>query len=193
MTDAVVVSDEVLPFEGAARPAENTRFAQALASHQSLVFSVAYHILRNAALAEEIAQDVFLRLYRDLDHIEGPSHLVHWLRRTTTHRCLDLLRSSAHRRQIPLEEADEAEIPAALPLEVDPLVARDVRRLVSELPPAARAVIVLRYQEDMDPREISRVLEVPVNTVKSRLQRALSVLRNRFASLEEARHGRDGE
>jgi RNA polymerase sigma-70 factor, ECF subfamily len=188
MAEARLVSEGVLPIAGEARPAAGARFVEALSAHQSLVFSLAYHLLRNAAWAEEVAQDVFLRLYRDLDRIDGPAHLVHWLRRTTTHRCLDLLRRSAHRRQVSLEEAEEAVLSAPQPAEADPLVARDVRRLVSQLPPSARAVIVLRYQEDLDPREIARVLDLPVNTVKSRLQRALTVLRGRFASLEESRH-----
>lgn len=193
MSEAGFVSEGALSIEGEARPAAGARFAEVLTSHQSLVFSLAYHLLRNAALAEEVAQDVFLRLYRDLDRLDGPAHVIHWLRRTTTHRCLDLLRRSAHRRHVPLDEAEEAGLPATNPVETDPLLARDVRRLVSELPPDARAVVVLRYQEDLEPREIARVLDLPVNTVKSRLQRALIVLRGRFASLEESRHGRDGE
>jgi RNA polymerase sigma-70 factor (ECF subfamily) len=135
---------------------------------------------------------VFLRLYRDIDRIHEPLHLVRWLRRTTTHRCLDLLRRSAGRRQVPLEEIEQTEL-AAAPVAADPLVARDLRRLVAELPPDARAVVVLRYQEDLDPREIAQVLDLPLNTVKSRLQRALSALRARLASLEGSRHGRVGE
>lgn len=186
MAEAGLVSEGALPAEGEApRSAASARFVEALTSHQSLVFSLAYHFLRNAALAEEIAQEVFLRLFQDLDRVGGPAHLLHWLRRTTTHRCLDVLRRPGHRRQVPL---DDVEIPAPCPAEPDPLVARDVRRLVSRLPPTARAVIVLRYQEDLDPREIADILGVPVNTVKSRLQRALAVLRGRLASLEETRH-----
>jgi RNA polymerase sigma-70 factor (ECF subfamily) len=159
--------------------------AQAVAGHQSLVFSVAYHLLHSVALAEEIAQEVFLRLHRDLCRIQGPSHLVHWLRRTTTHRCLDVLRRQAGRRQVPLEEAD---LPAPQVAERDPLLGRTLRRLVAELPPTARAVVVLRYQEDLDPREIAQVLDLPVNTVKSRLHRALAALRGRLTELEESSH-----
>lgn len=185
MAQAELVSDGALPVGAEARSAASARFVEALRSHQSLVYSLAYHFLRNAALAEETAQEVFLRLYQDLDRIGDAAHLVHWLRRTTTHRCLDVLRHSAHRRHVPLEEV---EIPAPRPAEPDPLVARDVRRLVSELPPGARAVIVLRYQEDLDPREIAGILDVPLNTVKSRLQRALAVLRGRLAGIEESGH-----
>jgi RNA polymerase sigma-70 factor (ECF subfamily) len=162
-------------------------FADAVTAHQSLVFSIAYHLLHNASLAEETAQDVFFRLYRDYHKITNASHLLHWLRRTTTHRCLDLLRSSEKRTQVSL---DDVEI-QSLPPEQDPMLARTVRRLVADLPAVARAVVVLRYQEDMEPREIAQALDLPVNTVKSRLQRALNMLRGRLAALEESRHASD--
>jgi RNA polymerase sigma-70 factor (ECF subfamily) len=160
-------------------------FADALKRHQSLVFSLAYHMLRNAAAAEDIAQDVFLRLFRDIHRIESESHLVHWLRRTTIHRCLDVRRRSGGRRHASLEDVD---IAAPRPAEPDPILAQTLRRFLTELPAVARAVVVLRYQEDLEPREIALTLDLPVNTVKSRLQRALKVLRGRFAALEERGH-----
>jgi RNA polymerase sigma-70 factor (ECF subfamily) len=161
-------------------------FANAVATHQSLVFSIAFHILHNASLAEDTAQEVFFRLYRDYRKIKNASHLIYWLRRTTTHRCLDLLRSSERRPQISLEEI---ELPLPSPAtDQDPILARTLRGLVAELPADARAVVVLRFQEDLEPREIAQVLDLPVNTVKSRLQRALIVLRAKLASLEESCH-----
>jgi RNA polymerase sigma-70 factor (ECF subfamily) len=160
-------------------------FTEAVTAHQSLVFSIAYHMLRNASLAEETAQEVFLRLYRDYHKIQNSAHLTYWLRRTTTHRCLDTLRRFEDRRLIPLDEVEVASPPSA---ERDPLLARTLRGFIAELPANARIVVVLRYQEDLDPREIARVLDLPVNTVKSRLQRALIVLRDRLAALEESRH-----
>ena len=186
MRDSGLSFERLPPAEDPGPPAGSRgTFVEALAAHQSLVFSLAYHILRNAALAEEVAQEVFLRLYRDFDHIADPTHLAHWLRRTTTHRCLDLLRRSRRRRQVAL---DEAEIPAPRAVERDPLMTRTLRRLVAELPANARAAVVLRYQEGLEPREIAEVLDLPVNTVKSRLQRALSLLRRRLAQIEETSH-----
>ena len=161
-------------------------FADAVTTHQSLVFSIAYHILHNPALAEETAQDVFFRLYRDHHKIKSASHLIHWLRRTTTHRCLDILRQSERRSQVSL---DEVEVPmASAQPDHDPVMTQTLRRFVAELPAGARAVVVLRFQEDLEPKEIAEVLDLPVNTVKSRLQRALMVLRAKLASLEESHH-----
>jgi RNA polymerase sigma-70 factor, ECF subfamily len=168
--------------DGTATPA----FADAVVMYQSLVFSIACHILHNVPLAEEIAQDVFVRLYQDYTKIKSSLHLIFWLRRTTTHRCLDMLRHSKKHPQVPLEEMDIPQPSSST--DQDPMLARTLQRLVAELPAGARAVIVLRFQEDLEPREIAEVLDLPVNTVKSRLQRALIVLRGKLASLEESYH-----
>jgi RNA polymerase sigma-70 factor (ECF subfamily) len=156
-------------------------FVDAVTMHQSLVFSIAYHILHSRVLAEETAQDVFFRLYQDQHKIKSASHLIHWLRRTTTHRCLDILRQSERRPQVSLDEI-KAPLPSVQP-EQDPVLSQKLRHLVADLPAGTRAVVVLRFQEDLEPKEIAEVLGLPVNTVKSRLQRALIVLRGRLESL----------
>lgn len=103
-------------------------FVDAVTTHQSLVFSVAHHILHNATLAEETAQDVFFRLYQDYHRIKSSSHLIHWLRRTTTHRCLDILRHSERHSQITLDDI-EIHLPSAQP-DQDPILGQTLRRLV---------------------------------------------------------------
>jgi len=62
----------------------------------------------------------------------------------------------------------------------DPLLDRRLKRLISELPETQRAVVTLRYQEDLDPSEICRIVGLPVNTVKSHLHRALQALRRKL-------------
>ena len=164
-------------------------FTDAVTIHQSLVFSIAYHLLHNSSLAEEVAQDVFFRLYRDYHKIRSASHLIHWLRRTTTHRCLDALRRIERRRSIPLDEVENV-LPSTA-TEQDSILEQTLRRLVAGLPASSRAVVVLRYQEDLEPREIARMLNLSVNTVKSRLQRALAALRRKLAALEESHYASD--
>ncbi len=63
----------------------------------------------------------------------------------------------------------------------DPLLSRRLQQLVSSLPAVARTILVLRYQEDMSPDEISGTLDMPVATVKSHLQRTLRLLREKSA------------
>ncbi len=159
-----------------AREGDGDAFAAIVAQHEGMVFSLAYHFFNDRSKAEEIAQDVFLQLFRSLGDIESPSHLTHWLRQVTSRRCIDQLRR-ARFRIVPLETIDE---PHAADGRRDPLLDRRMRRLISELPDLQRMIVTLRYQEDLDPAEICRVLDMPVNTVKSHLHRALQSLRRRL-------------
>jgi len=148
-------------------------FDDLVARHQSMVFSIAFHVLQDRAAAEELAQDVFLQLYRHLDSLQSAEHVTYWLRRVTSHRCIDHQR----RRRFPFLSLDRISEPAAPSSPADPILSRRLRALVHELPAHARIAVVLRYQEDLTPEEIARVLDRPVATVKSQLQRALKTLR----------------
>jgi len=152
-------------------------FADVLRANQSMVFSLAYHFLRDHAAAEEVAQDVFMRLYGKLDDLESPKHVTFWLRKVTSHRCIDYVRKRGSQHTISLQDAAEPSIPEQ---QGDPLLNRRLRQLIAALPEKPRMVMVLRYQEDLTPDEISEVLEMPVRTVKSHLQRSLGMLREKI-------------
>lgn len=167
-----------------ARAGDGAAFADLVRRHQAMVFSVALRIVGNRALAEELAQDVFLQLHRSLSTLESGAHVVHWLRRVVSHRAIDSARQRARRPQASLDHV--AEPAGAAERASDPLMTRRLQSLIAALPPAPRAVVTLRFQEDLDPSEIARVLEMPVNTVKSHLRRALAVLRGRARELMES-------
>jgi RNA polymerase sigma-70 factor, ECF subfamily len=153
-------------------------FASLVRQHQAMVFSIAWHLLRDRAVAEELAQDVFLSLYQHLAEMESPEHAQFWLRRVTSNRALDEARRRQRRPMVSLENAPE---PVAVTPTGDPLLGAALRKLVAALPEKSRAIVVLRYQEDLDPAEIARVLGIPVGTVKSQLQRALALLREKLS------------
>ena len=159
-----------------ARVGDQAAFADIVRGHQAMVFSLARHFLRDHAVAEEVAQEVFLELYRHLDSIESPDHLRHWLRKVASNRCIDHARRSK-RPHVGLDEVAEI---ASDQRQSDPILAGTLRRYVGTLPEAARMVVILRYQEDLDPSEIAQVLDMPVNTVKSHLQRSLALLRGKL-------------
>jgi RNA polymerase sigma-70 factor, ECF subfamily len=159
-------------------------FGQIVAENQSLVFSFALRFLRNREGAEELAQDVFLQLYEKLRQIESPAHATWWLRRAICHRCIDESRRRRLRPKVGLESVPE---PMAQTPESDPLLSERLRGLIADLPENARAVMVLRYQDDLDPADIAAVLDMPVSTVKSHLHRSLSVLRGRLEKQEVLR------
>ena len=166
---------------------DETAFEEIVKAHESMVYSIAWHALRNTAVAEEIAQEVFLSLFRSLPAIEGEAHLIHWLRRSTSHRVIDYQR----RNRLTAVSIEAAPDPATDESGSDPWLEQRLRHLVGELPTPQRLVVTLRFQEEMKPGEIASVLEMPVNTVKSHLRRALSLLRERLESTMEGSNHAD--
>src|SRR5262245_14838706 len=116
-------------------------FAAIVRAHQAMVFSLAFHFLRDRQAAEELAQDVFLELHKSLDSLSSADHVVFWLRKVTSHRCIDYARRRKW-SQVSLEEVPE---PAARPSTSDPWMSRRLKQLVDALPPKARLVVILRY------------------------------------------------
>src|SRR3984957_12494364 len=90
--------------EAKAEAAPEMTFAEVLRANQSMVFSLAYHFLRDHAAAEEVAQDVFLRLYNKLDDFANARHVTFWLRKVTSHCCIDYARKHRSRFTISLNE-----------------------------------------------------------------------------------------
>ena len=169
-----------------ARAGDHDAFAEIVERHEAMVFSLAYHFFNDRSRAEEVAQDVFLQLYRNLDHIDSESHLLFWLRQVTTRRCIDVTRAPlAYYSAVTVSAATAAGVDAevssnAAPRRSDPLLDRNLKKMIAELPDVQRAVVTLRYQEDLDPSEICRIVGMPVNTVKSHLHRALQALRRKL-------------
>ena len=153
---------------------DSMAFAELVQEHQGMVFSIAYHFVRDAALAEDLAQEVFLELYQGLAGIQSAAHLVYWLRRVTVNRCIDHGRRKLRRRELALEETPE---PIAVASPADPLLSERLQKSLATLPERQRMVVILRYQEGLGPAEIGELLGMPVNTVKSTLHRSLADLR----------------
>jgi RNA polymerase sigma-70 factor (ECF subfamily) len=116
--------------------------------------------------------------------LQSDEHAVFWLRRVTVNRCISEARRRGRRPEVSLDAVPEPEAPN---LDCDPIVSRQLQRLVASLPEKARGVVLLRYQEDLDPEDIARVLGISVNTVKSQLQRALAMLRQKVEQMQVKR------
>ena len=158
---------------------DEAAFGSLVERYQGMVFSLAHRFLRDRAAAEDLAQDVFLELYRHLPTLRSTAHMRFWLRRVACHRCIDRIRKTASQPEASLDVVSE---PAVAPVSRDVLLDARLRDLVGELPPRPRLVMLLRFQEDLEPSEIAAVLDMPVNTVKSHLRRSLSVLREQLSA-----------
>src|SRR5580704_11894025 len=84
---------------------EPRTFASVLRAHQSMVFSIAYHFLRDRSAAEEVAQDVFLQLHRRFDELKSDQHVSFWLRKVASHRCIDYVRKRKLQAAVALDDA----------------------------------------------------------------------------------------
>ena len=167
-------ADELL---AQARTGSESAFAALVREHQTMVFGLAYQFLHSRAYAEELAQDVFLALHQNLPRVESARHLVFWLRRVTCNRCIDSVRTAQRRREQPIGDVPEPSLP---PHFSDPLLDELLRTLIAELAPDARAVVALRFQEDLNMSEIAAITDMPVNTVKSHLRRSMDTLRRKL-------------
>lgn len=177
-----IVTEAILTPAGAlerAQQGDHDAFAELVTEHQAMVFSLAYHFFNDRDRGHEIAQDVFLQLYRSLGDIESESHLVHWLRQVTSRRCIDQTRRFKLRR-VSLEDAGEL---PALDRPRDPLLGKRLREIIAGLPDLQRIIVTLRYQEDLNPMEICDIVKMPVNTVKSHLHRAIVSLRRKLGEV----------
>ena len=176
-------TDSLLP---RARDGEALAFAGLVRRHQASVYSIGYRMLGRRDAAEDLAQDVFLQLYRKLDSIESSEHLGFWLRRVASNLAIDRLRRApyieTYTPDVAMLEAVAA--PESHETADDHLMTRALAKLLGELPPAPRAVMVLRYQEDRDVADIAATLDMPVNTVKSHIKRSLTALRGKLVGAQ---------
>lgn len=156
-----------------------------------MVFSIGWHFLHDRTAAEELAQDVFFQLYQNWAEMRSPGHIVFWLRKVASHRAIDMVRRRKIRPEMSLEEAAE---PTVLERMQDSLLSSYLERMIASLPEKQRLAIILRYQEDMDPNEIAKVLEMKVSSVKTLIARGLDLLRaktGRRLGVVECRSGND--
>jgi RNA polymerase sigma-70 factor (ECF subfamily) len=174
----------------AAQEATLSTFADAVERHKSMVFSIGWHFLRDRGLAEELAQDVFVELYRNWAGIRSADHLLFWLRKVSSHRAIDLVRKRKARPEFSLESAAE---PTTLEKMHDTMLKSYLERMVATLPEKQRIAIVLRYQEGLEPEEISKLLCTNVSTVKTHLARALDLLRAKTSRKLQPQRSSTGE
>src|ERR1700743_2929472 len=161
---------------------ESVEFRRLIEAHQRMVFSLALRVTGEHGAAEEVAQDVFLELYRSGERLESEDHIRFWLRRVTVHRATDALRSRSRRPEAAAEEWMDEQHTDVSGSGLDFGIVARLDELLRTLPEAMRIAVVLRYQEEMLPDEIAAMLGQPVATVKSNLQRGLQLLRRKAAT-----------
>lgn len=160
------ISDDALVME--ARRGSQRAVGDLFDRHWRAVWRASFAIARRHAIAEDCAQEAFVRAFGALDDYRGPSFGA-WVGRIAVNRTLNELRRDRRSAALPDDTVDPA---GGMPLPDAAL-----ERALADLPPERRAVVVLRYWLGYTPAEIAPLLDVPVGTVHSRLARALGQLR----------------
>ncbi|MEJ0070084.1 MAG: sigma-70 family RNA polymerase sigma factor [Pseudomonadota bacterium] len=186
-------------------PARVRRFEQLALPHLDAAYNLARWLTRNDADAEDVVQEAFLRAFKFLDGFRGGNERA-WLLTIVRHTCFswlqqnrpaevvagfdleagDLDRAALDPTFRPTPDADDPEIALLHQADEDLL-----NRMIGELPPQFREVVVLRELEDLSYKEIAEIAAIPIGTVMSRLARARKALQRSWSRrrTEEARHG----
>jgi len=167
-----------------------TSFDLLLQRHRTPVVNHLYRLVRNRAIAEELAQEVFIRVYRSRARYQAEAKFTTWLFRITTNMALnwrrDTRREFSHvaldqdvRKLKPRELPDQT--PRADELLLDKDRAKEVRAAIDTLPPKQLAAVLLHKYEGMEYAQIAEVLGCTIPALKSMLFRAYATLRQRLA------------
>ncbi len=161
-----------------AQQGDRNAFGELVRRHYQGVVRVVYSMCGDAALAEDAAQEAFIRAWVNLPSFQPSAPLKSWLYRIAINAALDVLRKKPEES---LEEnrammiTDQGQSPESALLQKERVAL--VRQAMQDLPEASRSVLVLREYGELSYQEIAKVLDVPVGTVMSRLNYARTRLR----------------
>ena len=193
-TQAARQHDEDLAAVEGASGGEGSPFETLVRKYQGWVFTLAYRMLGDRAEAEDMAQEIFLKVYRSLLQFERKSSFSTWLYAIATNHCLNHVESRRRRPRLqemirpgPTESNSdpvEARVADPAPGGDQVLEQADLRRLIQEqilrLTPEHRAILVLRDIQGLAYEEIGGLLGLESGTVRSRLHRARTELKERL-------------
>ena len=171
---------------------DGASFGVLLEKHRSSVVHFLYRMVQNAAVSEELAQEVFLRVYRSRATYEPTAKFTTWLFRIATHLALNALRDNKNERNQERLDDDTSEMPVRQVSDTRPTVEQtmvyeakleEVRRAIAALPDKQRAAVLMHKYEEMEYSQIAKVLNCSDSAVKSLLFRAYEALRARLAHM----------
>lgn len=151
------------------------------------VFSLIYRMVRNQTDAEDLAQDTFIKAYRNMASYDPAYPFLTWLFKIAHNTCIDFLRARKPQAISVSDDDNPMDIEdTGLSLEEKmENVSRNetVERMLNTLPAGYREILVLRHKEELSYDEIAESLGIPVGTVKVRLFRARDLLKNKLVAV----------
>ena len=150
--------------------------------YRDRVVRLASHVLHNSREAEDVAQEAFVKAFRQIGQFRGDSGFYAWLYRIVINLCLDRMRRKSASSETSFEESGFASMVANTP-DIEKRLA--VEQVLNSLTLPMRAALVLREVEGMEYSEIAVILQIPVGTVRSRLNTARDQFRRRWMAVQE--------
>jgi len=189
---AIVLTANETELVTQAQIGDRNAFSELIRIHAQGVRNVIYRMCGDAQLAEDAAQETFIRAWQNLSSYRPQTSLRNWLYRIAVNAATDMLRKE--KRILP-NDIDDLHLTDRRP-SLDALVSNKeravlVQKAILSLPDASRAVLVLREYEELSYQEISSTLDIPLGTVMSRLNYARKLLKTKLlsqVSLLEAEH-----
>jgi RNA polymerase sigma-70 factor (ECF subfamily) len=155
------------------------------------VFNVAYKFVGRHDMAEDLTQDVFLKLYKSLDTFDRRANFQTWLISVSRNLCIDHYRSVRKERETINRDVDASELmPISTDLPADTRIERHdrvvlLRQALDKLAPTLRTAVMLRDIQELTYQEIADQLHLPEGTVKSRINRGRTELARQIQKLRE--------
>ncbi|MCB9556128.1 MAG: RNA polymerase sigma factor [Deltaproteobacteria bacterium] len=168
------VGDDEMALAQACAAGDRQAMARLYAQFHSRVYRLTWRMVGGAE-AEELAHDVFLRVFRSLSRFRGEAALSTWIYRLTVNICLSFLAKRRRRRRLDDNRIDQ---PRCIePREANPWLRDKLEQAISRLPDGYRAVLVLHDVEGLRHPEIAKILGCRVGTSKSQLHKARTRMR----------------
>ena len=180
------VNDTTELAETERRATEELTFERLYETYRGRVFSTAYRMLSNRADAEDVTQDIFVKVFKKLGSFRGESAVSTWIYRIAVNACLDFRRRRRLRQAVSLDDGMEV---GSTPLSVTRLIESALPRMAE----GYRQVFVLHDIQGLKHEEIAKILGITDGASKSQLHRARAVLRRELAPYLEDRHWVRGE
>jgi RNA polymerase sigma-70 factor, ECF subfamily len=155
------------------RAGDEDAFRELVEQYKDLVFALIARTVQDRSRAEDLAQDVFLRIHRGLPYFRGEARLSTWIYRIVANVCVQ-----NPGRARPGVALDDARTPSATDRQYGDFELRDrLEKAIARLPPQYRFVIAAHYLEGVQYEDLAEALQVPLGTVKTQLYRAKQQLR----------------
>ena len=160
--------------------------------NESLVYHIAYRMMQNEEEAKDVSQEIFIKVYRNLQKFDEKSAFSTWIYRIAVNTCIDALRKKKGKEVVSWEEqtqhqkenvTDTTETPEEVYLQKEKQL--QIIDMIQNLSPEHKAVLLMRDMEDMTYGEIAECLSVSLGTVKSRIARAREQFKKEFLAKKE--------